>query len=321
MRILVTGGAGFIGSNFIRRIADGTIKGISELTVIDNLTYAGNLENLRDVSETRYNFVKGDICDTNLVQKLVLEVDGIVNFAAESHVDNSITDPTVFTRSNVLGVQNILEAMRGNKDKILVQISTDEVYGSIARGSWTEESPLLPNSPYSASKSSAEMLIRAYVRTYGIDARVTRCSNNYGPFHHPEKLIPLFVTNLIRGKGVPVYGVGSNVRDWLHVDDHCEAIIRVLLNGHKGCIYNVGGGTEISNFEITKLILKYMKFDESRIEYVKDRPGHDFRYSLSWSKLQRELDYNPKINFEDGLKSTIDWYQQNESWWRPLVKG
>ena len=323
MRLMVTGGAGFIGSNFVRRIADGTYSGISSVIVLDKLTYAGLRINLAK-AETfpGYRFVEGDICDSELVASLISEVDAVINFAAESHVDRSISGSTDFVQTNIVGVQILLDVIKNSGRKIrFLQVSTDEVYGSIKVGSWTEESPLLPNSPYSASKAGGELLARAYQRTHGLDVLITRCSNNYGPNHFPEKLIPLFITNLIVGKKVPVYGDGKNVRDWLHVDDHCQGIFKALQNGNAGEVYNIGGGQELSNLEITDLILKSMGANSSSIEYVEDRKGHDFRYSVNCEKAKNELGYEPKIEFSAGLSQTIDWYKNNEKWWRPLTKA
>ena len=323
MRLLVTGGAGFIGSNFVRRIADSTLHGISSVTVLDKLTYAGVRENLSAAeSLPGYQFIEGDICDPQIVSSLIGEVDAVVNFAAESHVDRSITSAADFIETNVAGVQVLLDALNATKKKIrFIQVSTDEVYGSINSGTWAEDSPLLPNSPYSASKAGGELLARSYNKTHGTDVVITRCSNNYGPFHFPEKLIPLFITNLLEGKKVPVYGNGKNVRDWLHVDDHCQGIYKVLMNGKSGEVYNIGGGQELTNLEITHLILKAMNSSESSIDYVEDRKGHDFRYSVNWSKINRELGYEPKVRFEDGLAETIRWYKENEVWWKPLKKS
>lgn len=320
MRLLVTGGAGFIGSNFVRRIVNGTYSGVSQLTVLDKLTYAGTLKNLEMLPADSFEFIKGDIANPDLISDLTKRHDAIVNFAAESHVDRSITGARDFIETNVLGVQNLLAASLHNKVSVFVQVSTDEVYGSISEGSWSEEYPLLPNSPYSASKASADLICRSYNRTFGMDIRVTRCSNNYGPHQFPEKIIPLFVTNLIDNEKVPLYGNGLNVRDWLHVDDHCDGIYSVLSEGKSGNIYNIGGGRELTNRELTEIILRKFDRDESSIEYVTDRLGHDLRYSVSHEKITRELGYMPKINFEDGIEETIEWYKRNESWWRPLKK-
>ena len=320
MRILTTGGAGFIGSNFVRRIFDATFSGINSVVVLDKLTYAGELKNLELIANrNNYEFVQGDICDPVLVSQLVDSVDAVVNFAAESHVDRSILSASDFVATNVAGVQVLLDAIKtSGRKKRFLQVSTDEVYGSIESGSWDENFPLLPNSPYSATKAGGELLARAYGRTHGMDVVITRCSNNYGPYHFPEKLIPLFITNLLEGKKVPVYGNGENVRDWLHVDDHCRGIYQVLMNGRAGEVYNIGGGRELSNNEITDLILSAMGADSSSIEYVEDRKGHDLRYSVDWTKINKELGYEPQVKFEDGLRETIDWYRNNRDWWEPL---
>jgi dTDP-glucose 4,6-dehydratase len=320
MRLLVTGAAGFIGSNFVRMIARGDLQGISSVIVLDKLTYAGVKENLNlTAGISSYSFVEGDICDSNLVTSLVQDVDAVINFAAESHVDRSIFGAANFVQTNIVGVQVLLDVIKASGRKIrFLQVSTDEVYGSIESGSWNEDWPIQPNSPYSASKASGELLVRSYNRTHGMDVVITRCSNNYGTHHFPEKLIPLFVTNLIEGKKVPVYGTGKNVRDWLHVDDHCRGIYAVLTNGRSGEVYNIGGGRELTNNEITSLILHAMGADESSIEYVEDRKGHDLRYSVDWTKINRELGYEPQVKFEDGLRGTIQWYRDNEPWWKPL---
>jgi dTDP-glucose 4,6-dehydratase len=320
MRILVTGAAGFIGSNFVRMIARNDLEGISRVTVLDKLTYAGVRANLDSVADNPiYSFTEGDICNIQVVSGLLKEVDAVINFAAESHVDRSISGAGDFVQTNIVGVQVLLDAIKASGKKIrFLQVSTDEVYGSIESGSWREEWPLQPNSPYSASKASGELLARSYNRTHGMDVVITRCSNNYGTHHFPEKLIPLFITNLIEGIKVPVYGTGENVRDWLHVDDHCRGIYSVLKNGRSGEVYNIGGGRELTNNEITSLILEAMGADESSIEYVEDRKGHDLRYSVDWTKINEELGYVPEIKFEDGLKETIQWYRDNEKWWKPL---
>jgi dTDP-glucose 4,6-dehydratase len=301
-------------------ITKGELQGISSLKVLDKLTYAGVKSNLAPAADfSRYEFVHGDICDPFVVTELLRDVDAVVNFAAESHVDRSISGAADFVETNIVGVQVLLDAIKASGRQIrFLQVSTDEVYGSIEDGSWTEESPLQPNSPYSASKASAELLARSYNRTHGLDAVITRCSNNYGTHHFPEKLIPLFITNLIEGRKVPVYGTGENVRDWLHVDDHCRGIFQVLMNGRSGEVYNIGGGRELTNNEITSLILEVMGANESSIEYVEDRKGHDIRYSVDWTKINRELGYEPQVKFEDGLRDTIQWYRDNEAWWKPL---
>ena len=320
MRVLVTGGAGFIGSNFVRMVASGKLSGISSVTVLDKLTYAGveaNLDQARDLAGFR--FVKGDICDVDIVNELLPDVDAVVNFAAESHVDRSILGADDFVRTNIVGVQILLDAIKASGRNIrFLQVSTDEVYGSIETGSWTESWPLEPNSPYSASKAGGELLARSYFKTHKLDVVITRCSNNYGTHHFPEKLIPLFITNLHEGKKVPVYGSGLNVRDWLHVDDHCRGIHLALTQGKSGEIYNIGGGRELNNLEITDLILSAMSADKSSIEFVEDRKGHDLRYSVDWSKINRDLGYEPQVSFEVGLAQTITWYRQNEQWWKPL---
>lgn len=320
MRVLVTGGAGFIGSNFVRMFANGNFPAIESIVILDKLTYAGNLANLGCLVERGdIKFIKGDICNVELVCQQLPTVDAIINFAAESHVDRSIFDATEFVKTNITGVQTTLDAvLLVNPEIRFLQISTDEVYGSINSGSWSEDSPLLPNSPYSATKAGGELLARSYYKTHSLDALITRCSNNYGPFHFPEKLIPLFITNLLEGRKLPVYGDGKNVRDWLHVDDHCRGIYLVLTNGVSGEIYNIGGGSELSNLEITNIILSEMHLDNSHIEYVEDRKGHDFRYSVDWTKINGELGYEPQVKFEDGLRETIEWYRNNRSWWKPL---
>ncbi len=320
MKIVVTGGAGFIGSNFVRMAREGLLNGFSQITVLDKLTYAGVLDNLGEIRSTsNFRFVHGDICDAVTISSLLQETEAVVNFAAESHVDRSISGASDFVQTNIVGVQVLLDAIKASGKKIrFLQVSTDEVYGSIESGSWTEDWPLQPNSPYSASKASGELLSRSYHKTHGMDVVITRCSNNYGTHHFPEKLIPLFITNLIEGKRVPVYGTGENIRDWLHVDDHCRGIHSVLMNGRSGAVYNIGGGRELTNNEITSLILEAMGADESSIEYVEDRKGHDLRYSVDWTKINRELGYEPRVKFEDGLRETIQWYRDNEAWWKPL---
>ena len=318
MRLLVTGGAGFIGSNYIRRVVDGSLIGIDHITVLDKLTYAGTLSNLEMLPSDSFEFIHGDIRNFDLVDELASKHDAIINFAAESHVDRSITAARDFVETNVLGTQNLLDATRRNGVRTFLQVSTDEVYGTIDEGSWDEKFPLLPNSPYSASKASADLMTRSYHRTFGMDVRITRCSNNYGPYQFPEKVIPLFITNLIDKKKVPLYGEGLNVRDWLHVDDHCQGIHLVLLKGIPGEIYNIGGGRELTNRELTSIILEKMGCDDSSIEHVQDRLGHDLRYSISSKKISSELGYEPQVRFEHGIEQTIDWYRSNEKWWRPF---
>ena len=318
MRLLVTGGAGFIGSNYIRMLVNGELKGISKIIVLDKLTYSGNKQNLIDLDSSSFEFIQGDICDTDLVSKLSKQVDAIVNFAAESHVDRSIDSSREFIQTNVLGAHTLLESARKSNVEIFLQISTDEVYGSITEGSWDEKFPLKPNSPYAASKASADLISQAYHRTYGMDVRITRCSNNYGPYQYPEKVIPLFITNLIQDKKVPLYGQGLNVRDWLHVTDHCRGIHLVLTKGKPGDVFNIGGGRELSNLELTRVILKEMGASEERIEEVADRLGHDFRYSLNIEKITKQLGYKPEVSFEEGISKTIQWYKSNQTWWRNL---
>ena len=314
MNILVTGGAGFIGSCFIRHILN-KYKDYKVIN-IDALTYAGNIENLNDVKDNpNYKFVHGNICDKELVSELMKEVDCVVNFAAESHVDRSITGPEIFIETNVKGTLNLLQAAKDARIERYLQVSTDEVYGSLGKtGYFYETTPLAPNSPYSASKASADLLVRAYYETYKMPVLNTRCSNNYGPYQYPEKLIPFFISKLLKGEKVPVYGDGLNVRDWLYVYDHCSAIDTVLHKGNIGEIYNIGGHNEKTNIEITKLILNAMGKDESYIEYVQDRLGHDRRYAISNDKIQSKLGWEPSLTFEEGIKITIDWYLNNQDW-------
>ena len=319
MRLLVTGGAGFIGSNYVRMLLDGSLVGVSKLIILDKLTYSGNKSNLKGLNQSDYEFVQGDICDSDLVSKLTKKVDSVVNFAAESHVDRSIDSSKEFFQTNVIGTHTLLEVARRNNLGSFIQISTDEVYGSITEGSWDESFPLLPNSPYAASKASGDLISQAFFRTYGIDVRITRCSNNYGPYQFPEKVIPLFITNLLKNKKVPLYGDGLNVRDWLHVTDHCRGIHLVLTKGKAGDIFNIGGGRELSNIELTRVILSAMGAGEENIEKVTDRLGHDFRYSLNIEKIERDLGYKPEINFDLGISQTIEWYKNNQEWWKPLV--
>ena len=319
MKILVTGGAGFIGSNYVRGLARSKTEK-HEIYILDALTYSGNLSNLATILDLdNVNFVHADIRNSDVVDSLMAKVDYCVNFAAESHVDRSILTPTDVVNSNFVGTLTLLESARNHKIKKFVQISTDEVYGSITEGTWTENSPLLPNSPYSASKAASDLLVRSYSQTFGMNVNITRCTNNYGPFQFPEKLIPYFITSLIQGKNVPVYGSGENIRDWLHVDDHCDAINLVLSFGKSGEVYNIGGGLEISNIDLTIKLLDALGFDKNRIDFVADRKGHDLRYSMSYKKIANELGYSPKVNFEIGFKETIEWYLQNKQWWEPLL--
>jgi dTDP-glucose 4,6-dehydratase len=318
MRILVTGGAGFIGSNFTRLVLDE--RPDDAVTVLDALTYAGNYETLRPLElHPRFRFVHGDIRDAALVDSLAGSHDAIVHFAAESHVDRSITDPGVFVRTNVEGTVVLLEAAHRHGHGRYVQVSTDEVYGSLGpTGAFTEETPLAPNSPYAASKAAADMMVRAWHETFGLPAVITRCSNNYGPYHFPEKLIPLFITNAMHDEPLPVYGDGLYVRDWLHVSDHCRAIARVLDAGRPGEVYNVGGNNEHTNLAITAMILRALGKPETLLRHVQDRPGHDRRYAIDAAKLQRELGWQPRYDFETGLAETIAWYQEHRAWWEPL---
>jgi dTDP-glucose 4,6-dehydratase len=319
MKLLVTGGAGFIGSNFVRMALTDKFPdfNVEQLTVLDLLTYAGDEENLKPVaSDKRYKFVKGDIRDLELAKKLMQDADQVVHFAAESHVDRSIEGGSEFVSTNVMGTQVLLDAAKSSNIKRFVHVSTDEVYGSISEGSWPEDHPLLPNSPYSASKAGSDLLVRAYNRTHKLDTVITRCSNNYGQYQFPEKVMPLFITNIIEGKKVPLYGNGLNVRDWLHVDDHCRGISLALTKGRAGEVYNIGGGTELTNVELTHKILKAMGVGEEFIQPVEDRKGHDLRYSVDISKINKELGYSPQVNFEEGLEQTINWYKNNEAWWK-----
>ena len=320
MRYLVTGGAGFIGSHFVRGLLTGSLGvDVERVHVLDKLTYAGNLANLADVADDpRYSFVHGDLCDGALLDEVLPGHDVVVNFAAETHVDRSIAGPQDFILTNIVGTQTLLDSCLRSGIARVVHIGTDEVYGSLESGSWTEDSPLLPNSPYAASKASAELLVRAYHRTYGLNVSSTRCSNNYGPFQFPEKMIPLFVTNLIDEMPVPLYGDGLNVRDWLHVEDHCAGVQIVVERGEAGEAYNIGGGTELTNRELTDVILRDMGRDwESWVQYVPDRLGHDRRYSVDDSRL-RALGYRPSRAFADGIDETIRWYRDHPEWWRPL---
>ena len=319
MKLLVTGGAGFIGSNFVRMALKDKFPefSVEQLTVLDLLTYAGDEENLKPIaSHKRYKFVKGDIRDLELAKKLMQDADQVVHFAAESHVDRSIEGGSEFVSTNVMGTQVLLDAAKSSNIKRFVHVSTDEVYGSISEGSWPEDHPLLPNSPYSASKAGSDLLVRAYNRTHKLDTVITRCSNNYGQYQFPEKVMPLFITNIIEGKKVPLYGNGLNVRDWLHVDDHCRGIALALTKGRAGEVYNIGGGTELTNVELTHKILKAMGVGEEFIQPVEDRKGHDLRYSVDISKINKELGYSPQVNFEEGLEQTINWYKSNEAWWK-----
>jgi len=317
MRLLVTGGAGFIGSNFIRHIIKKYPQ--NEIINLDKLTYAGNLDNLKDIeNNSNYTFVKGDICDRKIVNELSKDVEAIVNFAAQSHVDRSIIDALDFIRTNIDGTYNLLEAAKRYSISRFVQISTDEVYGSIGKGSFKETDSLSPSSPYAASKAAADMLVYSYWVTFNLPVIVVRSSNNFGSYQYPEKIISLFITNALENKHLPLYGDGMNVRDWLYVLDNCEAIDLVLHKGKKGEIYNIGGGNELKNIDLTKMVLNILGKPESLIQPVKDRPGHDRRYSLDCSKIRRELGWTPRFDFERALKETVKWYRDNQWWWKKL---
>jgi dTDP-glucose 4,6-dehydratase len=318
MRVVVTGGAGFIGSAFTVGILDNPILPVDEVVVIDKLTYAGNMENLREcVGNPRFSFFQGDIADTQFVTSIIQESDFVVNFAAESHVDNSILDSEAFMRTNVIGTHNLLTVGRDKFIKRFLQVSTDEVYGSISNGSWKEDFPLSPNSPYAASKASADLLVNAFHKTFGLDTVITRCSNNYGPKQYPEKLIPVVINSIIHKRKIPIYGTGLNVRDWLHVKDHCAGIQSVLFHGNAGEVYNIGGGTELSNIAIIKIIIEILGEGENLISYVADRQGHDQRYSVDYTKIRSELGYEPTVDFPKGIADTVQWYLGNiDSWWQ-----
>ncbi|WP_297480737.1 dTDP-glucose 4,6-dehydratase [Thermococcus sp.] len=319
MKLLITGGMGFIGSNFIHYILEKHDDW--EVINLDKLGYGSNPANLKDIeNDPRYTFVKGDITDFELMRNIVKKVDAIVNFAAESHVDRSISSPKHFLRSNVIGTYTILEAIRKENPEVrFVHISTDEVYGDIVKGSFTEKDALMPSSPYSATKAASDVLVLGWTRTYNLNASITRCTNNYGPYQFPEKLIPKTIIRASMGLKVPIYGTGENVRDWLYVEDHVRAIEAVLLRGESREIYNISAGDEKTNIEVVKTILKLLGKDESLIEFVEDRPGHDLRYSLDSWKITRDLKWRPRYSFEEGIEKTVRWYLENEWWWRPLV--
>lgn len=318
--VLVTGGAGFIGSNFVRMLVESTDD---EIVIVDKLTYAGNLASIEDVLSERCRFVQGDIADASAMEALFEKerFHRVINFAAESHVDRSISDPQVFIRTNILGVQVLLEACRKYDIQKFVQVSTDEVYGSLGEtGLFTEASPLDPSSPYSASKTSADLLVQAWHKTYGLPVNITRCSNNYGPYQYPEKLIPLMLLKALNTEALPVYGDGSNIRDWIHVEDHCRALKMVLEHGVSGRVYNIGGNCERDNLTVVKRILEVVGKPTSLIQFVEDRKGHDWRYAIDNTRIQQELDWKPSHTFEDGLRATLEWYMQNELWWKPLLE-
>lgn len=321
MRLLVTGGAGFIGSEFVRATLRGVLPGSSgtHVTVLDKLTYSGNELNLAPIADLEnYRFVRGDICDPVLVDDVVAGHDAIVHFAAETHVDRSIDSATPFVGTNAVGTQVLLEAASRHGLGRFVHVSTDEVYGSIPEGAWTEKSPVAPNAPYAAAKAAGDLLALAWHRTHKLDLVVTRCTNNYGPYQYPEKLIPLFTTNLLDGKQVPVYGDGHNRRQWLHVSDHCRAIQLVLLRGRAGEVYHIGGGTELTNLELTEHILAACGAGWDMVQHVPDRLGHDLRYSLDTTKIRTELGFSPAVAFEDGLANAVEWYRAHRGWWEPL---
>jgi dTDP-glucose 4,6-dehydratase len=322
MRILVTGGAGFIGSHYVRTLLAGGYAGFgaASVTVLDKLTYAGNLANLEPVSgNPNFEFVQGDICDSRLLKSLLPGHDAVLNFAAETHVDRSIAEASDFVMTNVVGVQVLLTACLEAKIPRVVQVSTDEVYGSVASGSWTEDTPLAPNSPYSAAKAGGDLLARAYARTHGLNVSITRCCNNYGPYQYPEKVIPLFITNLLEGRRVPLYGDGDNIRGWVHVDDHCRGVQMVLEHGEGGGIYHINGDAELTNRDLTAAILDACDASWDMVTMVEDRKGHDRRYSLDDSALRAE-GYAPRITFASGLRSTVRWYVDNRDWWEPLKR-
>ncbi|MEU9310362.1 dTDP-glucose 4,6-dehydratase [Streptomyces sp. NPDC048256] len=322
MRILVTGAAGFIGSHFVRKLLADEYSGWvgAQVTALDKLTYAGNRDNL-PASHERLVFVRGDVCDRDLMRELVPGHDVVVHFAAESHVDRSLVGAHEFFHTNVMGTQTLLDAVLESGVERVVHVSTDEVYGSMEEGSWTEEWPLSPNTPYAASKAGSDLVAQTYWRTHGVDLSITRCSNNYGPYQHPEKVIPLFVTNLLEGRQVPLYGDGRNVREWLHVDDHCRGIHLVLNQGRPGEIYNIGGGNEYTNLALTEKLLELTGAGEEMIRRVPDRKAHDLRYSIDESKIREQLGYAPLTGFEEGLAETVAWYRDNPGWWKAVKHG
>jgi dTDP-glucose 4,6-dehydratase len=319
MRLLVTGGAGFIGSNYVRRFV-AQDYGFDGVTVLDSLTYAGSLDNISDLIQSgRIEFIQGDTRDKQTVMSAMNQVSAVINFAAESHVDRSINSSRNFMETNIIGTQNLLDCARQKGVARFIQISTDEVYGSVEVGESHEDSPLLPNSPYAASKAAADLVCRAFIKTYGMDIRITRCVNNYGPYQNPEKFLPLMITNLLMGKSIPIYGDGMNVREWIHVDDHCDAITNVLENGKSGDVYNIGSGIRISNVDLVNKVIRIMQLQESRIEFVKDRPSHDFRYALNSEKSKRELGFTVGVSIDKGIEDLISWYTDNKTWWKGKI--
>jgi dTDP-glucose 4,6-dehydratase len=319
VRYLVTGGAGFIGSQFLETLLE-NVEPLDSIKVLDLLTYSGNLQNLEKVLKIpNVSFIHGDISNPSLVDEIMSETDVVIHFAAESHVDRSIGDSSVFFKTNVSGTVTLLQAAVKHNISKFVHVSTDEVYGSISKGSWTEEFPLSPNSPYAASKAGSDLAALAFFKTHQLNVNITRCCNNYGKRQYPEKVIPLFITNLLRGRKIPIYGNGQNIREWITVDDHCQGILSIISNGKPGEVYNLGSGYEISNIELARKILEILGKSESYIEYVPDRKGHDARYSLNFEKAKLELGFEPDVNFDKHLSRTIDWYVENEEWWTPLV--
>ena len=325
MRVLVTGGAGFIGSNFVRYLLKEQETDL-KLVNLDKLTYAGNLENLHDIAEDpRYTFVKQDICDSKGMEKVFTEHNPeiVVHFAAESHVDRSINDASPFITTNVLGTQILLDISRKYETKRFLHVSTDEVYGTLSESdpAFTEETPIAPNSPYAASKAASDLVVRSYHETYGMDVIITRCSNNYGPYQFPEKLIPLMIVNALEDKPLPVYGDGSNIRDWIFVEDHCEALTALIQHGNPGEVYNIGGKTELRNIDLVKSLLGALEKPESLIKFVTDRPGHDFRYAIDTTKIENEVSWGPSTSFEEGLEKTVNWYVNNPDWLASVIDG
>ncbi len=319
MRVLVTGGAGFIGSNFIKMVLNGNFNEISSIRVLDKFTYSGLNSNLTPFkSSNDFELLVGDITNSSDVANAFKGIDAVINFAAESHVDKSIANSSEFIKTNIDGVRVLMERCLKQEMRV-VHVSTDEVYGSIEIGSWDEESPLKPNSPYAASKAAGDLIARSFFKTFGVNVVTTRCSNNYGPNQFPEKLIPSFITKLLTGNSVPLYGNGMQIRDWLHVTDHCKGIALALTNGVAGEVYNFGGGKELTNLELTRVILGKIGFGDEKINYVEDRKGHDYRYSVSWEKARMELGYQPAVGFDVGISETLTWYQENPSWWKPLL--